>query len=488
MAEDDTQATLAPPSPPSQAIEDPGAHELESSDSDDHFSDARSDRAAYSRTASPIPTTRVERVDHETSYGEVPGTAAYDQRSEDARPDEVAFVEEDNDSAAADPVARPLTPIPQTVLEEVPPSPIRGHAHKPSTPKVYPADARPDRIIHIPDSEATSAEEEGGSVSGTRPRSPSSPSAPESEKKTRSRTSSVGRPPSVSHALPPPGGEYDADADGDEDEDEDAGFGDDFDDFEEGDEDAEFGDFDDGFLEAGVQPVQSLPQIASLSLPPLSFDTLDTPTEVHAATTPYLSALFPPPSPAPTVAPPPSLFPTPRSASLWAQLSAPPPLNPPNWLRSRIRRLFLVSLGVPIDLDEILPASKQAKLVLPSTTSPRTSSDARLGSVARLQGDSNGSSASVDSSGKSKRRRGPPPAPALDLGAAKRLCNTTDEALAGLGDGELREHVEVLEGMRGAAEGALEYWTRRTDEKLGDREAFEGVIENLVQHARKVRK
>ena len=144
---------------------------------------------------------------------------------------------------------------------------------------------------------------------------------------------------------------------------------------------------------------------------------------------------------------------------------------------------------MPIDLDEILPASKQAKLVLPSTASPRTSSDARLGSVARLQGDGNGSSASVDSSGKpSKRRRGPPPAPALDLGAARRLCSTTDEALAGLSGRELREHVEVLEGLRGAAEEALEYWTKRTDEKLGDREAFEGVIENLVQHARKVRK
>ncbi|KFY79586.1 hypothetical protein V499_01458 [Pseudogymnoascus sp. VKM F-103] len=265
MAEDDTQATLAPPSPPSQAIEDPGAHELESSNSDDHFSDARSDRAAYSRTASPIPTTRVERVDHEASYGEVPGTAAYDQRSEDARPDEVAFVEDDTPSAT-EPVPRPLTPIPQTVLEEVPPSPIRGHAHKPSTPKVYPVDAQPDRVIHIPDSGAASTEEEeGGSVSGTRPRSPSSPSAPESE--TRSRTSSVARPLSVSHALAPPAGDYDTDADGDEDEDEDAGFGDDFDDFEEGDEDAEFGDFDDGFQEA-VTHTHTRMHCAAQTVPP----------------------------------------------------------------------------------------------------------------------------------------------------------------------------------------------------------------------------
>jgi hypothetical protein len=53
---------------------------------------------------------------------------------------------------------------------------------------------------------------------------------------------------------------------------------------------------------------------------------------------------------------------------------------------------------------------------------------------------------------------------------------------------ELQEHVKKLEAMQGTAKEVLEYWTKRTDEKLGDREAFEGVIENLVKHARKVRK
>ena len=53
---------------------------------------------------------------------------------------------------------------------------------------------------------------------------------------------------------------------------------------------------------------------------------------------------------------------------------------------------------------------------------------------------------------------------------------------------ELKEHIRVLEEMEVKAKEVLEYWTKRTDEKLGDREAFEGVIENLVQHARKVRK
>jgi hypothetical protein len=53
---------------------------------------------------------------------------------------------------------------------------------------------------------------------------------------------------------------------------------------------------------------------------------------------------------------------------------------------------------------------------------------------------------------------------------------------------ELKDHVKRLEVMQGTAAEALDYWTRKTDETLGDREAFEGVIENLVKHARKVRK
>lgn len=53
---------------------------------------------------------------------------------------------------------------------------------------------------------------------------------------------------------------------------------------------------------------------------------------------------------------------------------------------------------------------------------------------------------------------------------------------------ELKGHAAKLQEMEGVAKELLDYWTKRTDEKLGDREAFEGVIENLVQHARKVRK
>lgn len=314
---------------------------------------------------------------------------------------------------------------------------------------------------------------------------------------------------------------------GDDDDEPDDGFGDDFDDFEEGDEDADFEDFGDGFQEAEAEttappPVAAPASVATPSFvctavyfahkpvktdhimpqPILDLDGLDS-EDIIAATEPYLDALFPPDlEDLPILPSPPKenpIFFNPRSASLWSQLAAPPPLQPPDWIRSRIRRLFLVSLGVPVDLDEILPASKQKKLVLPSlhrvtsNGSLRTSSESR--SVSRLRKtEANDSTVSLDSQGKekprssSKRRKGPAPEPALDLVAAKQLCTTTDEALGGMTDVELKGHVKRLEEMEGMAKELLEYWQKRTDEKIGDREAFEGVIENLVKHARKTRK
>ncbi len=216
------------------------------------------------------------------------------------------------------------------------------------------------------------------------------------------------------------------------------------------------------------------------------------------ASNPYLDELFPSsPNPAPRSSPASqkhTIFLTDRSLSLWSQLVAPPPLQPPNWVRSRIRRLFLVSLGVPVDLDEILPASKQKKLILPSTgtrgDSHSPSEGRRDSSRVRLKQD-NASSASIDQQSthkSSRKRKGPPLPPELDLGATKMLCMTTDAALSNFDDDELRAHVRKLEELTSRASGALEYWLTRKDNALGDKEAFEGVIENLVKHARRVRK
>ncbi|KAL2064877.1 hypothetical protein VTL71DRAFT_4017 [Oculimacula yallundae] len=564
---DDHEEHLEPPAKPS--IEDPGAHDLESSDSEDHFSDAQSGLEPSSADNGPsvpavnIPHTRVEKVDDEASYGDEPGTEAYRLREQDAIPDEIEVVPESKTPRPSTPINKPSTPsggqpIPLMIVEKVDPeTPSHGEIPGTLAHDMRAADAVPDLVVRsgnhsrsssvsrsragstpgdlpipITKVEKIDSSPRHGEVPGTKAyelrRGDAEPdiveevgdvagkdiSVPGSSERltgSGSPTSPGARSPIINHArrkssaagrkgtTPVITDEYNEDEDG-----SDGGFGDDFDDFEEG-EDAEFGDFDDGFQEAAPAPPppQSIP--VTPSFPVLDFADLDSPEEIQAATEQYMNALFPPDSIDTSVLPPlsasNSIFLTPRSASLWSQLVAPPPLQPPNWIRSRIRRLFLVSLGVPVDLDEILPASKQKKLILPSMNlnpsgsgSPRNSTDTR--SVSRLKqgGDGNASSTSVDSQGKpsrsdsSRRRKGPPPAPQLDLISARQLCSFTDEALEGLTLEELKKHVETLEDMQGTAKEVLEYWTKRTDEKLGDREAFEGVIENLVKHARKVRK
>lgn len=232
----------------------------------------------------------------------------------------------------------------------------------------------------------------------------------------------------------------------------------------------------------------------------LDYGNLKTLDDIVAASQHYIEELFPPllssgSSTAESLPEATSIFLSERSLSLWSQLVAAPPLQPPNWVRSRIRRLFLVSLGVPVDLDEILPASKQKKLILPSINlfndkSPRSSTDRRAeGAVARLK-QANDSSASVDSSASKteRRRRGPPPPPELDISSTTIVCSTTDAALSNLTDDELQNHVEHLKELQIRANEVLEYWLQRKDSAVGDKEAFEGVIENLVKHAKKVRK
>lgn len=190
------------------------------------------------------------------------------------------------------------------------------------------------------------------------------------------------------------------------------------------------------------------------------------------------------------------IFPSERSRALGDQLVTPPPSQPPNWTKSRIRRLFLVSLGVPVDLDEILPPSKQKKLVLPDMypeASRKSESDRPLGSISRVKSETtNASNASIDSAhsaSKGKRRhRRPAPPPDLDLGAVKRLCATTEQKIDGFTDSELKEHIQELESTTEKTQELLEYWLKRRDGATKEKEAFEGVIENLVRHARRVRK
>ncbi|KAL8989709.1 MAG: hypothetical protein Q9177_001467 [Variospora cf. flavescens] len=575
MADGSHHDTLAPPRK-SVELEDPGAHELSSGDEEEVFSDAQEGPKEGSRNNSPIPTTRVEKVDDRDSYGDVPGTEAYNMRRQDAVPDELEIVgDASNHSSRRVSQSQPDrtstpggTPIPKTIVEKVESiSPSHGEVPRTAAHSKRQADAVPDLILQSPKAKATFGIESPASAPSPEvpvPKTvvtkvdeqPSHGEVPGTEAfrmRTEDATPDVvetrgdpfGLPTSptsrfsLASSKPKPlVSRHDSQiaADGGfgrmpESEDpaiedrpadrpfqfdsaaSDDGFGDDFDEFEAGAEAEDFGDFNDGFEQPSPGPRPQRPeppQIMKIRYPCLSFDALASLDTLLEASTRQFDTLFPNTKSSPPQlsgqlsGPPRSLFLTPRSHSLFTQLIAPPPLSPPDWLRSRTRRLFLVSLGVPIDLDEILPKSKQKKLVLPSTVRSdsehrRSDSRRRIGAGMKSIKDANASSTSLSSQNKDpkdrdrRKRRGgndqlPSRPPPLDFPTIGHLCSTTEAALKNMTDVELELHVQNLEEMTRKAGEVLEYWVKQRDAAMGEKDMFESVVGDLVKHARRVRR
>ncbi|CAI7584348.1 unnamed protein product [Penicillium pancosmium] len=547
----DPPTHLKPPSNTTER-EDPGAEDTISDSDEEHFSDAsegheQQSSSPHSARTSPVPRTRVERVDSNPQHGEVPGTEAYNIRDQDAVPDQVEVIPEGSPSRDPSPAglnARPTTPgdspIPRTMVEKVDPeSPSYGEIPGTEAFEKRQADAVPDFVKSTSDPESVqpppSSEDASPDVSPPSQPIPethisrvdSLPMDEESSPQLRAhhrRSPSDATPdiietvsdtaitpeiPFTEHEQAPQDVEEDDFGEVNEGE----GGADDFDDFVEEQNDMvddDFGDFDDGFQEATIDDAPTADSTTSQqpyslpSAPPLlDFDAYTSTSELLSALEGTLDNLFPasqdlsslpPVEPIPDSA---AIFSTERSLSLWSQLVAPPPLQPQNWVKSRIRRLFLVSLGVPVDLDEILPASKQKKLVLPSIDldgSGATTPNGRARSQTRKEGeDSQNSAENTATTGQAPSRqkaarRGAAPPPEIELSSVHRLCATTDAALGGLTDEELKSHVTELENVTLRASSVLEYWLKRRDGLVSEKEAFEGVIENLVSHVRRVRK
>lgn len=128
---------------------------------DDHFSDAseghpQSDSGPSSRLPSPVPRTRVEKVDSEPSHGEVPGTPAYNKREHDAIPDEIEIVPEGSQSrrlSSAEGARTPGgSPIPRTQVTKVDSTtPRHGEVAGTDAYEKRRADAVPDLVLKVPE-------------------------------------------------------------------------------------------------------------------------------------------------------------------------------------------------------------------------------------------------------------------------------------------------------------------------------------------------
>ena len=122
--------------------------DLDSSDSDDHFSDAQSGLEPSGRASPVVPLTRIEKVNDEPSHGEAPGTDAYAMRESDAKPDEVAVIPEKDNDLEPRSATPGRHPIPTTLVEKIDPSsPTHGEVPGTLAHENRAANAVPDPVV-----------------------------------------------------------------------------------------------------------------------------------------------------------------------------------------------------------------------------------------------------------------------------------------------------------------------------------------------------
>ena len=93
----------------------------------------------------------------------MPGTEAYNIRTQDAVPDEIEIVPEGSRSRSSSRVSQDSkarspsgTPIPRTVVEKVDDTPSHGEVPGTHAHELRKADAEPDEIIKSPETEGAS--------------------------------------------------------------------------------------------------------------------------------------------------------------------------------------------------------------------------------------------------------------------------------------------------------------------------------------------
>ncbi|KAF5321303.1 hypothetical protein D9619_000652 [Psilocybe cf. subviscida] len=181
---------------------------------------------------------------------------------------------------------------------------------------------------------------------------------------------------------------------------------------------------------------------------------------------------------------------TPSSRQMYKSLSDTlPPTKPPNWTRSRIRRQHLITLGIPVNLDEVLPRANGKPLpTLEIHTRPMSAPPG-----ARNPHQINGTHTSHNS------RSGTPqpgqqaihaqfgPKPELEMGKINKLLQLSQETLALQPLGNLERYLAELKQQTANTSNLLTYLLQSRDALQQDSETYNGLIAEMVGEAQKLK-
>ncbi|CAE7196221.1 unnamed protein product [Rhizoctonia solani] len=201
---------------------------------------------------------------------------------------------------------------------------------------------------------------------------------------------------------------------------------------------------------------------------------------------------------------------TPESRSLHALVTQQPPnsSNPPTWTRSRIRRQHLIALGIPVNLDEVLPQSALKPLpVLHIQTQaahhPRPLSappGPRLGELPSGKsgtGSARGSRAGTPvgspivgpgkklpaSSGAARLG----PKPQFDRGKIDEALAISPESLSLMPLPHLEAHLTTMRTLTTSTSALLSHLLQQREALQQDSETYNGLIAGLVGEAQKMK-
>ncbi|GAA5873610.1 hypothetical protein JCM16303_001178 [Sporobolomyces ruberrimus] len=184
---------------------------------------------------------------------------------------------------------------------------------------------------------------------------------------------------------------------------------------------------------------------------------------------------------------------TEESRNLLASLSSLPPLKPLDWRRSKIRREHLISMGIPVNLDDSNDSKPISSLSISS--SPRLSgyqnrsSSAPAGasplpfSSSRVPSRSSTPFADRE---RSRTRRSASP-PSLDKTLANEYLLLKEDDLTLMSLEKLKEITNELEKISVEASEVLTHALLMREKESQDKETYNGMISDLVSAAAKMK-
>ncbi|KZT29264.1 hypothetical protein NEOLEDRAFT_1214603 [Neolentinus lepideus HHB14362 ss-1] len=187
---------------------------------------------------------------------------------------------------------------------------------------------------------------------------------------------------------------------------------------------------------------------------------------------------------------------TPESREFYEKIfSTPPPTKVLNWTRSEIRRRHLISLGIPINLDEILPQTNGKALPpLQITTRPMsappgprggTSSNAPSPSRSRVPTPRSGTP--QPGRGSTLAQLGLGPQPEIDQTKVDGLLALDEDSMALMPLTKLESSLKEIKAQTANASAVLTYLLQTRDALQQDSETYNSLIAELISEAQKTK-